>query len=107
MIDIVQMVIQSICGVVVGVFCGTILIYALGRFVATMREKMINSDLDRVRKEHNERVRKIQKAYNEKRSQFLTLMGKYRRKLQGMKIINREKVREFYTGDDEDASQTN
>jgi uncharacterized membrane-anchored protein YhcB (DUF1043 family) len=99
---------QFIAGGLIGVVFGTILIYMLGRAIVSIRDKMVNNELNDVREEHNKKIQQIQKRYNAERSKFLELLGKYRRKVRSMKIIDREKVKEMYAGgDDEDAPAAN
>jgi Skp family chaperone for outer membrane proteins len=101
-----QLIFEFIAGAVVGVLGGTVLIYAIGRTVSTIRDKMVDMDLEDVRKEHNKNIQKTQKEYDAKRSKFLSRLGEYRQKIRKMEIIDREKVKELYTGDEGDATQT-
>ena len=89
-----------------GVLFGTILIYAVGRIIVTIRDKTIGNELQQTRDEHNKKIQQIQKTYNSERTQFLELIGKYKRKIRRMKVVDREKVRELY-GDDGDVPSTN
>jgi hypothetical protein len=96
---------QFFVGGVVGVFGGTILIYTIGRIIVTLRDREVNRELEQIRQEHNKKIQKIQKDYNEARSTFLGLLGKYRRKILSMKVVDRETAKDLYGGDD--ATQPN
>jgi hypothetical protein len=102
----IELIGQFIAGGVVGVLFGTILIYAVGRLIVTIRDKMVDGEMQDIRKEHNRHIEHIQKEYNSERTKFLELMGKYKRKIRDMKVIDRAKVKELY-GDDSNVPETN
>ena len=105
--NILELIVQFVVGGGVGVFFGPILIYIIGRTVISIREKVVSNEMQQVREEHNKKVQKIQGEYNKKRSEFLSMLGKYKKKIRAMKVIDREKVREMFSGEDEDVQAVN
>lgn len=101
-----QLAAQTIAGLMIGVLGGTIIIYVIGRSVATIKDKQVDRELEEIRAEHNKNIGKIQKKYDGKRSEFLSMLGKYRRKIRDMKVVDRTKAKEMYTGENGDAPQT-
>jgi hypothetical protein len=82
----INIMIQSIAGWLVGMLFGTIIICIVGRVIVIIRDRMVNLELNDIRTEHNKKIKKLQNEYNKIRSQFIQTLGRYRKKITKMEV---------------------
>jgi len=86
MIDFFGLLIQFVVGGLIGLFFGTIILYIAGSIVCMIRGKTIDRQLDSIRHQHNFKIKKLQKQYDNTRKEFLRVLRLYRRNISKMEV---------------------
>jgi len=86
MIDFFGLLIQFVVGGLIGLFFGTVILYVVGYTICIIRSKTVSRQLDSIRYQHNSKIKKLQKQYENTRKEFLRVLRLYRRNISKMEV---------------------